>query len=521
MAETTTIAYGPNALLFRFAEIANEAAFRWSRALVAEIGRQPPAGLREIVPAFTTLLLDFEPGSGSRAESLDFLRGLRPELDTAMPLAEGHLAEIPVCYDGPDLARVAAQAGLSKEEVIARHAAPTYRVHCLGFAPGFPYLGGLDPRLATPRLASPRPRVPAGSVAIGGEHTGIYSIPSPGGWNLLGTTGTKLFDPHAASLEEMFRLQAGDQVRFVPTSQREPVEAPAPIRITTAPAEPMLRVLSPGLGLALQDLGRQGFARFGVPPSGAMDPLSAAWANRLLDNPPSAPVLELCLQGQRLEVLRPGWLAVTGSGAPFGQTVNHAFRVRVGDVLEFPPGAAGVWSYLAVPGGFSGEPVLGSVSANPRAGIGSALATGDELRMAGDTHFGLPTAVAGRSIPWSEVSDFAHPSVLRVWPGPQWKQFGDEDWERLFGEEWTVTGQCDRVGYRLAGPVLQPQVAQIISEPVLPGSIQVPANGQPIVTMPDGPTIGGYPKLGLVEPADLFRLAQCRAGQRVRFVPAG
>ncbi|HTH49442.1 MAG TPA: 5-oxoprolinase subunit PxpB [Candidatus Limnocylindria bacterium] len=535
MSETMAIAYGPDALLVRFAEAADEAAFLRAQALVAELRREPFAGLREIIPAFTTLLLDFEAGTGAagREEVLRFLRGLRPDFVTTAPVAESRLAEIPVDYDGPDLARVAVHAGLRPEQVIARHAAPTYRVHCLGFAPGFPYLGGLDPRLATPRLASPRLRVPAGSVAIGGGHTGIYSVPSPGGWNLLGTTDVKLFDPRATSLEEMFRLRAGDRLRFLPklrcegegTSEedresRSRLTSAATDR-TKAPAEAMLRVLSPGLGAGLQDLGRPGFARFGVPPGGAMDPHAAAWANRLLDNPPSAAVLELCLQGQRFEVLRPGWLAVTGSSAPSGQAANHAFRVRIGDVLEFPPGSAGVWTYLAVPGGFAGELVLGSASVNPRAGIGSALAAGDEVAVAGGTHFDPPEAVAGRAIPWSEVSDFGRPPVLRVWPGPQWGSFGDADWDRLFAVDWSVTSQCDRVGYRLAGPVLQPQTAQIISEPVLPGTIQVPANGQPIVTMPDGPTIGGYPKLGIVDPADLFRLAQCRAGQRVRFVPAG
>ncbi len=515
-------------MLCRYAAHADEAAFQRGCALVAAIQRQPPAGLREIVPAFTTLRLDFGTGvSETQRESVaGLLQSLGVREASAIEAGEGRLSEIPVRYDGVDLARVAEHAGLSHEEVIVRHLAPVYHVHCLGFAPGFPYLGGLDPRLTTPRLASPRPRVPAGSVAIGGEHAGIYSIPSPGGWNLLGTTEANLFKPRAASLDEMFLLRAGDRVRFVRQNEggtRETASDPAaePSSAKQPAKAGLLRVLASGLGIALQDLGRPGFARFGVPPGGAMDPPAALWANRLLENAPSAAVLELCLQGQRLEVLQDGWLAVTGSAAPRGQSANHAFRVRVGDVLEFAPGPAGVWTYLATPGGFAGEPMLGSVSVNARAGIGRGLAPGDVVALAGVSGFGLPAAIAGRSIPWGEAGGLAKPAALRVWPGPQWAMFGEADRDGFFGTEWTVTSQCDRVGYRLSGPVLSPESAQIISEPVLPGSIQVPANGQPIVTMPDGPTLGGYPKLGLVELADLSRLAQCRAGQRVRFVPVG
>jgi KipI family sensor histidine kinase inhibitor len=522
--DLTLIDYGPSALLLSHSETPDEAAFRRGRALVAAIGRLPPASLREMVPAFTTLRLDFEAGtSASQRESVrGLLRDFGAQEAPGAEPDEGRRAEIPVRYDGVDLARVAEHAGLSCEEVIARHLAPDYRVHCLGFAPGFPYLGGLDSRLATPRLPSPRPRVPVGSVAIGGEHAGIYSIPSPGGWNLLGTTDVRLFNPQAVSLDEMFRLRAGDRVRFVRQNEDGAGMAAAEPGIVQPPAKAgLLRVLSPGLGIALQDLGRPGFARFGVPPGGAMDPHAALWANRLLDNAPSAAVLELCLQSQRFEVLQEGWLAVTGSGAPRGRSANHAFRVRAGEVLEFAPGPAGVWTYLATPGGFAGEPMLGSVSVNTRAGIGRGLGPGDSVAPAGESAFGLPAAIAGRAIPWAEAGGFAQPAALRVWPGPQWAMFGEADRARFFGTEWSVTSQCDRVGYRLSGPVLTPGSAQIISEPVLPGSIQVPANGQPIVTMPDGPTLGGYPKLGLVEPADLFRLAQCRAGQRVRFLPVG
>lgn len=523
------IPYGPSSLLIRFAARVDEASFHRGMALIARIERTPPAGLREIVPAFTTVLLRFESAVQMQQARVSATALTEMEGDErAVGLSAARTVEIPTRYDGPDLLRVAEHAKLPVEEVIARHSAPVYRVHCLGFAPGFPYLGGLDPQLHTPRLASPRPRVPAGSVAIGGEHTGVYSIASPGGWNLIGQTDARLFNRGAESLEEMFLLRAGDRVNFIQVRNAEcgvrseaPVAEGEPSSFPDQTPPPLLRVLSAGVGLTVQDTGRPGFARFGVPPGGAMDPQAAMWANRLLDNPPGAPVLELCLQGQQFEALRDGWLAVVGSGVPSGHAGNSAFRVRAGERLSFGLGPAGVWTYLAVPGGFAATRMLGSASSNPRAGIGRAFAAGDELGPAAAGRFTPPPGVAGRLVPWDELPAAGSPKPLRVWPGPQWDSFTAADRERFFATAWRVSSQCDRAGYRLIGPALSPDPPQIISEPVLPGSIQVPANGQPIVTMPDGPTLGGYPKLGLVDSADLPLLAQCRPGQEVRFVAAG
>lgn len=217
MPELPCTACGPDALLFTFAGRADEAAFRRSRALVQHLAQHPPPGLREVVPAFTTLLLLFDPArrAGLPALRRELARRLGEVTDTALPPPARH--DIPVVYDGPDLARVAEARRLSPAEVVARHTAPVYRVHLLGFAPGFAYLGGLDPALHTPRLPSPRPRVPAGAVGIGGEHTGVYPLPTPGGWNLIGRTTAVLFDPargQPGREDAMFLLHPGDEVRF-------------------------------------------------------------------------------------------------------------------------------------------------------------------------------------------------------------------------------------------------------------------------------------------------------------------
>lgn len=177
-------------------------------ALDAALRDHEPPGLVDVVPAAETLLIMFDPGVTSAqrlTDDLAQLPGERPDAD------DRPLVEIPTTYDGPDLDAVAEVAGLSAAEVVRRHAGATYTVAFTGFAPGFAYLTGLDPRLVLPRRESPRTRVPAGSVAIADRYTGVYPRPGPGGWHLLGHTGAVLWDlertPPAA-------LLPGTRVRF-------------------------------------------------------------------------------------------------------------------------------------------------------------------------------------------------------------------------------------------------------------------------------------------------------------------
>jgi inhibitor of KinA len=169
--------------------------------------------IRNLHPAYASLLVDFDPLRLTHAELSARVREL---LGTA-PLnvdTPARTITIPVCYDaefGPDLADVAAHHGISIDEVIRLHTSPTYLVYFLGFSPGFAYLGGLPAQLRTPRLATPRIRVPAGSVAIAADQTGVYPFESPGGWRILGRTPLRMFD---ASANPPTLLQPGDQVRF-------------------------------------------------------------------------------------------------------------------------------------------------------------------------------------------------------------------------------------------------------------------------------------------------------------------
>ena len=220
---------GDAAVVLEFGQAIAPATHQFIQAFTRLLAQNLPPGLREVVPAFTTLTVYYDPlvlfKLGEMSPYLQMasaLQALLPAAQAALAeAAPGPLVEIPVCYGGdfgPDLGLVASHAQLAPEEVIARHTQPEYLVYMLGFAPGFPYLGGLDAGLATPRRAQPRPLVPAGAVGIAGAQTGIYSLPTPGGWQLIGRTPRRLFDPARARPS---LLQAGDRLRFVPISEAE------------------------------------------------------------------------------------------------------------------------------------------------------------------------------------------------------------------------------------------------------------------------------------------------------------
>jgi KipI family sensor histidine kinase inhibitor len=174
-----------------------------------------PPGILNLHPAFASVLIDFDPRRWDLAAMEDLVSQRLAAAESAGP-PEGCTIEIPVRYGGeygPDLEDVARHTGLAPAEVVRRHSGGCYLVYFLGFSPGFPYLGGMPPELATPRLPAPRKRVPAGSIAIGGSQTGVYPVESPGGWRIIGRTGLRLFDPKAVPPA---LLRAGDSVRFVP-----------------------------------------------------------------------------------------------------------------------------------------------------------------------------------------------------------------------------------------------------------------------------------------------------------------
>jgi len=209
---------GDSALLISFGELIDDEINARVHAIARTIEKTGFNWLIETVPAYSSLLVIYDPLKVSYAEVEAFIR---PLLNARGESFKGRLVEVPVVYGGkygPDIEFVAGYNGLTVDEVIEIHSRPVYRVYFLGFLPGFPYLGGLDGRIETPRLEKPRLKVPAGSVGIAGRQTGIYPLESPGGWRLIGRTPLRLFDPKKRSPT---LLQPGDRVKFVPVGEEE------------------------------------------------------------------------------------------------------------------------------------------------------------------------------------------------------------------------------------------------------------------------------------------------------------
>ena len=189
------------------------------RVLRSALEHAPPIGLEDFVCGYANVLLYFEKPV-LRQHVLEWLTAVRKH---DLPELKSRLVGIPVVYDGPDLQTVADRVGLEQEAVVRIHSEADYVVRMMGFAPGFPYLDGLDSRLYIDRKESPRDRIEPGSVAIGGSHAGIYSVASPGGWHILGRTEVTLFRPEAArgkacDANEVFALKVGDRVKFIPVT---------------------------------------------------------------------------------------------------------------------------------------------------------------------------------------------------------------------------------------------------------------------------------------------------------------
>jgi KipI family sensor histidine kinase inhibitor len=519
---------GDSAAVIVLGEVVDPAMTARVRAVAAEIERHPPLGTVDVVPAFASVAVFFDPlPPGTWSELAAHLDALVARAEAGVVSQENRLVEIPVLYggaDGPDLAEVAAHAGVTEDEVVALHTGAEYAVHAIGFAPGFPYLGGLPPRLATPRRATPRSRVPAGSVGIGGAQTGIYPLETPGGWNLIGRTPVALFDPARA---EPALLRAGDRVRFrALRADSVKVEPAAASAGETAEHETAvagsdrgeaghagLEVVRPGMYTTVQDLGRRGHRARGVPLSGAADPFALRLLNALVGNPDDSAGLEFTLVGPRVTFHRDAVIAV--GGGEFGDLPRwRPLAVTAGTTLDLGRARSGCRGYLAVAGGLPLAPVLGSRSTYVRGNLGGWC--GRSLR-AGDV---LPLASVQRRIRnhWHIderiLPPYAAAPEIRVIAGAQAEEF-DPGW---LGRTYRVSTHSDRMGVRLSGdPVARRGGGDLVSSPVAPGTVQVPPDGQPIVLLADAQTIGGYPKVAHVVSVDIPHVAQWKPGDAVRF----
>ncbi|MGO2668976.1 MAG: carboxyltransferase domain-containing protein, partial [Microbacterium gubbeenense] len=397
---------------------------RWAgeRAFLVELGSleevlafharvtETPIGQADQVAAARTVLLTFTTARlARRAEALVGGVDLTPT-----PAAERRTERIDVIYDGDDLAEVASLTGLSIEAVVAAHTSSTWKAAFGGFAPGFAYLAGGDPRLRVPRRESPRTAVPAGSVALAGEFSAVYPRASPGGWRLIGRTAATMWD---IDRNPPALLAPGDRVQF--RAVREQVTAAAGAGASVPDIEAAttagLQILAPGPMSLLQDLGRPGRADLGVTASGAADTASARLANRLVGNAREAAVIEtlggldvraeievvIAIAGTdaraelrralpaesdddggpRDELVEPG-RTLPRNRVPVRIPAGTPVLLRAGDDLALGFPDTGLRAYIAVRGGIAAPDALGSRARDTLSGIGpDPLRAGEVLEI--------------------------------------------------------------------------------------------------------------------------------------------
>lgn len=285
-----------------------------------------------------------------------------------------------------------------------------------------------------------------------------------------------------------------------------------------------VKITAPGGYTTVQDMGRCGFARFGVPVSGCLDAFSARLANLLVGNNDTCALLELTIMGPAMEIQADMDIALTGAVMPM--TLNKqpvpqwtSVRAKAGDVLTIGQVSAGCRGYLAFGGGINVPQAMGSFSTYVGGSLGGfkgrPLKAGDILEI-----HAAPLADSPRKIPSDSIPDYPCEVEVRVVPGPQGDFFHMEN-SPLFNAPYMVTAKADRMGYRLQGEAIsiRPDKPQsIVSEPAAPGSIQIPPDEQPIILLAEQ-TVGGYAKIATVISPDLSRVAQATPGDTIAFTP--
>ena len=493
----------PRTLLVELADLDETLAL--FDALLAD----PLPQVAEIIPAARTLMVRATPGALADGALAAAILARQPAPGTARDTGPVETVEIPMAYDGADLADVAAHLDLTVAEVIAAHQAATWQVAFCGFAPGFAYMTGDDPRFDLPRRPAPRTRIPAGSVALAARFCGIYPQDTPGGWQLIGTTKLPMWD---LSRDPPAVLRPGVRARFV--------EGRAEVHPSAAIAEPAghpaLSVVQTAFPILFQDEGRPGQGGQGVSVSGALDMGALRRANRAVGNPSDAAVLEITLGPVRLRADQPVTLALTGAAQATvaGHPMPTAFALDAGEEVLIQPPDAGMRSYLALRGGFDVAPVLGSAATDTLAVVGpEALATGARLFAANRPATAMAAPEDQPGLP--KAGDVVE---LPVTLGPRADWFTPEMIAHFLSQDWLVTPQSSRVGIRLHGdPVTRDDARELPSEGTETGAIQIPHSGQPVLFLADHPLTGGYPVIATLLPSALDLAGQIPPGARIRF----
>lgn len=287
----------------------------------------------------------------------------------------------------------------------------------------------------------------------------------------------------------------------------------------------VLKVIKPGLATSVQDLGRTGYQQYGVVVAGAMDSFALQVGNLLVGNPRGEAGLEIVIMGPKLQIMENTVLAICGADLSpeldgFAVSMWKSFAVKKGQILTFGQPKNGGSAYITVAGGIKTPDVMGSKSTYTKAQIGGLnghyLQKEDTL-VSGESH--LPfERISGRGMAGIPVPDYNARRTVRVVLGPDQEKFTEAAITQFLGSTYKVTSQSDRMGYRLEGPALKHiNKADILSDAILPGTIQVPSNGQPIVLLADRQTTGGYTRIATVITVDLPFVAQKLTGSELQF----
>ncbi|MFA4662363.1 biotin-dependent carboxyltransferase family protein [Pyrococcus kukulkanii] len=282
----------------------------------------------------------------------------------------------------------------------------------------------------------------------------------------------------------------------------------------------MIEIVATPSPAMIQDLGRVGYQKFGVPVSGVMDEVSARLANYLVGNPDNYPVIEFTVGGLILKFHSSSVFAVTGEAEvilnDYPLEPWKSYWAKRGDVLKVRL-RKGMYGYIAFAGGIECPRILGSCSTYMRAKFGRPLKPGDRLSLG----YAILTGKAGKSIPREFIPNLWGDKTVRVVLGPNIEHFTAQGIRTFLSSEYEVTPESDRMGYRLEGPRIEhsERGAGIVTEPIPLGAVQVPANGKPIIMLADRQTTGGYSKIATIIRADIPKVAQTRPGEKLKFRP--
>jgi len=502
---------GTRALIVDLPDLAT--VMDWHAALSAA----PLEHQTDAVAAARTVLITFDSPLATTA-AIDTLRGFHPgAAERAMPRD----IEIEVLYDGADLAELATTLGMGTDELVEWHTSTTWVAAFGGFAPGFTYCvpDNAGAALSVPRRSSPRTAVPAGAVALAGEFSAVYPRTSPGGWQLIGTTRTPMWDS-AATPPAL--VAPGDRVRYVAVDTLPADEATSHFHLDRPPRRPIFTVDDPGLQTLYEDLGRQGNGNLGVTTSGSSDRASARTANAAVGNHRNATLLEN-VGGLTLTALAETVVCVTGADTDVtvsGRPVPLAMPVIVpaGADLFVAPQRTGMRNYVAVRGGLIADTELGSAATDMLSGLGPVpLCEDDTISMSLTPPSSANALLSNPLRVRRDASGTV--GVVRCVLGPRDDWFSPAAVEAFLSTTFTVGFDSNRVGLRLESnhPIERSRGGELPSEGMVAGSVQIPPSGQPVVFLRDHAVTGGYPVIATVINEDVDIAAQLPPGGKIRF----